>query len=661
MMVSMSKIPDDVNSGLGDISNIIKSVGVSDLSWLNVDPEEYKRFEALPQQNLDMIPELQTALSWDGKNERVQSISPIRPHTTVNTNPLDTPEATLRSKSSVRDRLAEYVMEGKSEKEIAKNLLLQFSPDQLRSASAEASQVLGERGLLGNVYVDASHFSRCAQEGPHRNFVAKHAKRALYVLAKDSCPGCVCNQGGRCASFQKRIVREIPYAAPLAAHYAVQLSKEQRLTLDDVNVLANCGSTTASTLPRPDEIKERLRVAFLRPIPKVHPDGVQTIHYQKQVTAPVITDEDRRKFEMRQAAKASVERLPGPLCVVAARRMMKGHADRMSLSASSDTEIRSLSREYGILGYTYLDGDILGGVKETFDHITSMKSPPDFVILRSLASLAGSHQLIELSKLTTVVPNHLTITKDHLASACERAIREERMTSEQVTNVLKNSSTIPDDSISSIVSQVNLYTPPAEVREIDINPATLVTAHNGESYAETRAIMDPEEVRRTISSMMNSGLHGKKLQAAVLSRYSRSDLAQVSEIGMKLAAEDGIQGSYFVDPTAYSDYGRGCSIGSDLLRKKGVPNLFVGSSCTGCRLQTHPGWCSKYAKSLIRQIPNSVRVEAAERRRLPVAQELPPVEDPVRKYGLASELTLEPAPAPRKMVEINISSSKVTD
>jgi hypothetical protein len=173
--------------------------------------------------------------------------------------------------------------------------------------------------------------------------------------------------------------------------------------------------------------------------------------------------------------------------------------------------------------------------------------------------------------------------------------------------------------------------------------------------------MNPEEVRRTISSMMNSGLRGKKLQAAVLSRYSRSDLAQVSEIGVKLAAEDGIQGSYFVDPTAYSDYGHGCNTGSDLLRKKDIPNLFVGSSCTGCRLQTHPGWCSKYAKSLIRQVPDSIRVEAAERRRPLVAQELPPVEDPVRKYGLASELTLEPAPAPRKMVEINISSSKVTD
>ncbi|MFA5202929.1 MAG: hypothetical protein WC708_00750 [Lentisphaeria bacterium] len=650
----MAKTPDDVNSGLGDISSILHNQGVSDLSWLNVDPEEYRKFEALPKQNLDIIPELQTALAWDGKDERVQSINPIRPHTTVNTNPLDTPEATLRSKSSVRDRLAEYVMEGKSEKEIAKNLLLQFSPEQLRSASTEASQVLGERGLLGNIYVDASHFPRCAQEGPHRDFVAKHAKRALYVLAKNSCPGCVCNQGGRCASFQKRVVREIPYAEALAAHYATQLSKERRLTEEDVKVLTSSNRTAS-------DIKEHLRVAFLRPIAAVHPDGVQTIHYQKQVAAPIITDEDRRQFEMRQAAKASIERLPNPMYVVAARRMMKGHADRMSLSASSDVEIRNLAREHGILGHTYLDGDILGGIKETLDHIATMKSPPDFVVLRDLASLSGSHQLIELSKLSTIVPNRPVLTREHLASACERAVNEERMTGEQVTNILRNSSSTPDENIPSIISQVNLYTPPAEVREIEVNPAILATAHNGESHAETRAIMNPEEVRRTISSMMNSGLRGKKLQAAVLSRYSRSDLAQVPEVGSQLAAEDGIQGSYFIDPTAYSDYGRGCNIGSDLLRKKEVPNVFVGSSCTGCRLQTHPGWCSKYAKSLIRQIPDSVRVEAAERRRLPVAQELPPVEDPVRKYGLASELTLEPAPAPRKMVEINISSSKVTD
>jgi hypothetical protein len=394
----------------------------------------------------------------------------------------------------------------------------------------------------------------------------------------------------------------------------------------------------------------------------VHPDGVQTIHYQKQVAAPVITDEDRRQFEARQAAKASVERLPNPMYVVAARRMMKGHADRMSLSASSDVEIRSLAREHGILGHTYLDGDILGGIKETIDHIcASEKQYPDFVIFRDLASFPGSPELSNLMSITKLVSSKPQITRDFLITACERATREGRMTGEQVTNILRNSSSTPDENIPSIISQVNLYTPPAEVREVEVNPAILATAHNGESYTETRAIMNPEEVRRTISSMMNSGLRGKKLQAAVLSRYSRSDLAQVPEVGSQLAAEDGIQGFYFIDPTAYSDYGRGCNTGSDLLRKKEVSNVFVGSSCTGCRLQTHPGWCSKYAKSLIRQIPDSVRVEAAERRRLPVAQELPPVEDPVRKYGLASELTLEPAPAPRKMVEINISSSKVTD
>lgn len=651
----MAKTPDDVNSGLGDISSILHNQGVSDLSWLNVDPEEYRKFEALPKQNLDMIPELQAALAWDGKDERVQSINPIRPHTTVNTNPLDVPEATLRSKSSVRDRLAEYVMEGKSEKEIAKNLLLQFSPDQLRSASTEATQVLGERGLLGNIYVDANHFPRCAQEGSHRDFVAKHAKQALYVLVKNSCPGCVCNQGGRCSSFQKRIVREIPYAEALAAHYATQLSKEHRLTEEDVRVLTNSNRTAS-------DIKEHLRVAFLRPIAAVHPDGIQTIHYQKQIAAPVITDEDRRQFEIRQATRASVERLPNPVCVVAARRMMKGHADRTSLSASSDVEIRSLAREYGILGHTYLDGDILGGVKETINHINaSNKQYPDFVIFRDLASLSGSPELSNLMSITKLVSSKPQVTRDHLVTACERATCEGRITGEQVTNILKNSSGIPDESIPSIVSQVNLYTPPAEVREIEVNPATLAIAHNGESYAETRAIMNPEEVRRTISSMMNSGLRGKKLQAAVLSRYSRSDLVQISEVGSQLAAEDGIQGFYFIDPTAYSDYGRGCNIGSDLLRKKEVPNIFVGSSCTGCRLQTHPGWCSKYAKSLIRQIPDSVRIEASERRHLPVVQELPPVEDPVKKYGLASELTLEPAPAPRKMIEISISSSKVTD
>jgi hypothetical protein len=149
--------------------------------------------------------------------------------------------------------------------------------------------------------------------------------------------------------------------------------------------------------------------------------------------------------------------------------------------------------------------------------------------------------------------------------------------------------------------------------------------------------MDPEEVRRSISHMMNSGMAGRRLQASVLSRYTREDLSQVPEIGNKLASLDGVQGSYFIDPTAYSDYGSGCRKGSEQFRNRGAKNIIAGDSCTGCVLQAAPGWCSRYAKNIIRHVPEEVIVAAAEKRRLPVVQPAPVEQNIVEKFGLASD------------------------
>lgn len=161
--------------------------------------------------------------------------------------------------------------------------------------------------------------------------------------------------------------------------------------------------------------------------------------------------------------------------------------------------------------------------------------------------------------------------------------------------------------------------------------------------------------------MMNSGLSGRRLVSAVLGRYSRSDLSQVPQVGASLAADDGVQGSYFIDPTAYPDYGRGCSTGAESLRRRRVPHVLAGSSCTGCRYQTHPGWCSKYAKNLIRQVPDSVRAEAAERRRLPVVSDRAPVENPVEKYELSSDFVLDPRPAPRAAPDVSLPARSATE
>jgi hypothetical protein len=651
-----SRIPDNFESGIGDITEVMSSQGVSDLSWLNVDEEMYREHEALPKQNLDIIPELQSALSWDGKDSRVPEITPLRPHAVVNRNPLDNPEATLRSNSSVPNRLAAYVIAGLPDSSIAGRLSLEFSPGQLSAAHREASEILGEKGLLGNVYVDSKHFPRCAQDGPHREFVAKSAKRALFVIQKQACGGCVCNKSGTCTSFKKRLTTEVPYDQKTAAHYVPKLVSENRVAPGELRAALAAG---------PSGVRSLLRTAFLRPVATKF-ESPQTIQHRAKPKAPVVTEADVRSFWDRRMASADAEAVPGTMYLVAARRMMQGKADPHSLVASADPSLRSLSREHGLLGHTYLDADALGGVHNALRHVQahSENGLPDFVLLRNpTASDASSPDLAELMKLTSVVRKRPELGLPHLSSALDRAVSSGRITPEMAAAAARNAQLLSASQFPAFIAEVNLARPAVAAREVEVQTTIGTAVHHGDTSLErTVATMSPDEVRRTISHMMNTGLSGRRLQAAVLQRYSRADLAQVQDVGASLSREDGVQGHYFIDPTAYKDYGRGCKTGGDIFRKLNpVPNVLAASGCTGCRSQTHPGWCSRYAKTLIRQVPETVRSEAAERRRLPVVRETAPMTNPVTEFGLTASIDVDIAAPARSKPEISVSSQSVTD
>jgi hypothetical protein len=655
-----SRVPDEFESGIGDVTEVMSNQGVPDLSWLNVDEEDYRALEALPRQNLDMIPELQSALSWDGKDPRVPEINPMRPHTMVNRNPLDRPGATLRSNSSVTNRLAAYVVAGLPDQVIAARLRSEFSPEQLSASHAEAAEILAEKGLLGNVYVDAKYFPRCAQEGPHRDFVAKTAKRALFVLAKEACGGCVCNKSGSCSSFKKRLTTEVPYDRKTAASYLPQLASENRLVPGAVQAVVASGST-------PDTIRMVLRNAFLRPVASSPPEAPQTIQHRSIPKARPVTEADVVAFRDRQAAEES-DPMPGPMARVVSKRMMQGRYDVSSIVASSDAEVRGLAQEHGLLGHTYLDGDALGGVRETLKFlqagIKSGSQAPDFVLLRTLtAADRAAPEYASVLEHAIVVRKRPALTVENFGRALGRAVAAGRITPEQAAMASQRVASSPFSDWAPAIAHVNLTEAPAQLRHVDYQTAPKVALHHGATGGESVAApMDSEEVRRTISHLMNTGLQGRKLQSAVLRRYARSDLAQVPSVGARLAKDDGVQGQYFIDPTAYRDYGRGCQTASDNFRKlNSVPNVLASSGCTGCRLQTHPGWCSKLAKTLIRQVPEEVRTKAAERRRLPVVQASAPVRNPVAEFELTSELPVEVA-APRVAKgEISLSGQSVTD
>lgn len=610
----------DFEDGLGDIDSILHNQSVSDLSWLAVDEAAYRASEALPKQNLDMIPELTHALAYSPEDD-VPHVIPLKPHVMVNRNPLDSHESSKMDLTTpIRNRVAKYVMEGLKNSEIKEKLTLEYSPVDIRNASEAISEVLNESGLLGNVYIDARHFPKCAQiELKDKKLITACAKNALYVLSKSECSRCVKNVSGRCASLQKELVDEIPYGSTLAAHYAPKLVSERRasyLTDDTKNW------------------KEKLRFSFLSKPLHINPDGIQKAAYQAVQSAPEVSESDIKNYidrtnGIQQNAVLSSEYKKF------SRRMMDRKNDVELLTNASDPTLNHLAGEYGLLGHIYLDMDVLGGCKNTIDFINKSSVASKYLVRRSAScgvckntSDGGCALLCKTHKILSSVPVY---SKEDFVESLEKAVEEHRVSSDDMRKASLKLAGNYD--WKSLISQVNLY---SIKRAKETYKHTSYKAFYGSDVP--KEALSEESFRRFISHLMNTGLSGTALKNAVLNRYDISDLKPFKSVGTRLASEESIQGSYYLDPTAYSDYGMGCSEGSSLFKNKGPKNILASDKCTGCTLQLSSGWCSRYAKNIVRHVPEHVR-EASKRVSLPVYRE--PVENPVEKYELASEPTID--------------------
>ena len=665
------KLPDLAYDGLGDITAITHNQGVSDLSWLAVDEADYRAAEALPKQNLDTIPELSHALAVE---DDVPHLIPMRPHTIVNRNPLENSGQTsaVDMTAPIRNRVARMVMAGLPLAEIEKKVRLEFAPGDIRIAGEAIKSLLSERGLLGNVYIDASHFPRAAHDPKERKLARTLGKSAVFVIGGcGGCGGCDSSlsssgsQTGICVTFGgKRVVDEVPYSSKLAAIYAPRLASEKRPM--DVSIHAS-GPDSLPVSGR--EWKERIRAAFLMAPVQASPDGVRTSWMQPKLSKPTITASDVESFWQRRFSTPQDPGMPSVAYMKYARRMMQGHDDSAILSASGDPELGRLASQAGIIGHTYVDVDALGGCRNALDLVRTRSAAsggltpfvPDFFVRRSSscphckgAKDGACAQLCRTSALVHDVPD---VGRTELISALQRAVLQRRVSSEQAKSALEKTAH-GGTNYRFLTAQVNLYRPKVSGPSYS---GHVQTAHNGRPGSESsKATMDPDEVRRTVSHLMNSGLSGRALQAAILQRYSRDDLSQVPEVGRKASMDDGVQGHYFVDPTAYRDYGRGCDDGAKHFRKRGAQYVLASTGCTGCTLQTAPGWCSKYSKGMIRQVPTSVRERVASARRmLPVVQ--PAVENPVEKYELAGEMAVDLSGSRSRAIAVEITGPSLDE
>jgi hypothetical protein len=531
--------------------------------------------------------------------------------------------------------MAKLVMAGFTPKKIGEKLRSEFAERYLVQNQSIIASIMEEKGMLGKVYIDASHFPHLASNSAERKGVLALCKQAKFVIGGcGGLSGCNCHKTGYCALYGgKRVVQNVPYGPKLAAMY-------------------NC--RIGSALPQTQKSwKKAIQESILSPITKIM-DPVQTIQQQPIQVKPVVSSKDIENYLSRREAGVPVT--PGPQYMKFARRMMIGYNDMQMLLASTDPELRALAGEFGLLGHSYFDIDAIGGCKNALKVISSKNIQPSYFIRRTAQCPAckclnggGCHQLKQMGE---IIPSKPPVTREVYVAALRQAHVQGRITAVQLDAAAKMSDKA--DWVR-LTAQVNLYKPISQTT--DAYAGAKVSAFYGtrpeSDSLKSTLVMD--KVRRVVSHLMNTGLRGKQLQEAVANVYSDLDLAKLPKIQTRLASDDGVQGQYFIDPTAYNDYGKGCNDGAKLFRKRGAPNILASDGCIGCTLQTAPGWCSKFAKPLITQVPAEVREQVAAKRSLPLVNNISKV-DPSDKYELKSELKVDLKGSKSRSLDIDISS-----
>lgn len=598
-----------VASSVGDIvGTVFNQAHTPDLSWLDLDESEYRKFEALPKQNFDLVPDIEEFLSKDS-----QEFVPAPVHIMVNTNPLEHPTKSLVNASEkIRERTVRLVMKMADDRTIVSRLASEFHPNDIKKSESTIRSLVSQRGLLGPVYFHAADFPQYHKTGSEDSkFITKYAKTALFVISDNDMDSLKFSRT-RVSSSDK-----IPFES-LVDHYKSHLDSQ------------GLKFSTASSA------KDSIRLSFSNP-------STYAPNETQHVWSPVKIHSagNIRSNESLDGFSADYLKF--------SKRMMSGHDDRSILLASNSKELIELAGQFGLLGHEYLDVDVLGGCLKTSFFLKKSKSfTPKYLVRRASCCSGGSEcSCKDLESSSVFVSSVPVMTQRDFVFSCWKANQQGRLSDSDFQSII--SSRKASDSWNTLCARVNTYRPAAS-EKVSV-PHTQKLHFTTQTAADG---VDGEEMRVFVAKLQNRGLSMQEIRTQLTLRYPVAGIIRNASVIREAMKHDGVLGHHHIDPSCYSDYGRGCESGSKLFRGTGPKNVVASSSCTGCVLQTHPGWCSKYAKNLIRPLAQDKILEirtASAKKSLPVLEVA--VRDPAKEWGLEKP-SLDVELSGRKTIDIKV-------
>jgi len=597
---------------LGDLSGFLREGSVANLDWLDVDEKSYRELEHLPKQNLDVSPHLEAAWAHEDlpPSAYVHNIGAVKTMRDVAELGLHTKQAAEQMLRTARV----HIMQNPDPKNLLQVLISKFGKVAVSEVREELGALLQERGLLGRYYIAATDFPSCAQANKAEiAFVRRFASEARFVVACDSCSGCVHNGSDTCAVFQKKIVVDVPYTPELAAQV------EQRQASQGKSVQASTAT------PR-----ERVRLAILAddfvvgrapesPKPVVDPSRfLRQAEAPRKVHLPIFATAQQEAVAAEMAwsptvaegktASVSAHMSKTALDVVKLLRkeMLRGRSEHelmhaLKLSFTLD-DLRStrerwepLFKEAGLYGAVYSTQDSFDDCHEGADFLAKHASSVKAIVAggRCSGCIYSKSARCLLYGRPLVAKSQDLYTSEVLG----QTVREHRLAGRIGSDPISM-----EGDVRGTLKAIH-RTATAKVDQTPIR--SYMTAFSGAPTRHETAGLTKREVTKAASRYLNEGLYGTDLLQALKRRFDVRDIQASQNELRTVLSEQGLQGIFYVDASVYDDYGKGCDEGMRLHRSRLVPYVKMGSKCASCVLQTSAGHCSKYAKPLVNEPPYS--------------------------------------------------------
>lgn len=591
----LSNMLSPEEGGLDMDENVRQAASLANLDWL--DPTQEQDPERLPkelrpdQPPLNSIPELEEA--W-GVNRRTDGLYIVPNRDKAIADYEKSIESGLPATPGVEKTAADMAWHikkavrmshyGNSMGKIDLYLRANISGPAAKKAHA---MIAREHGVVGKVFVRASAFPGL-RNGKWVKELKKLARTARYVITTNPRIA---------AKLGMEMVGEVPYRKALRQYLPYLRAAGYKV--------ANVGDDARKTLQLAflSGSKEAIYISATKPVDVRPADRVTLVQAQKAVArAPkrvrqVIARDDQAKA--RKAALKTVQKAE------AAGLISGGDALKLAQSTAAPAVIRRVAETIARTNLMPSQGEYSGvGIKVTA-HRDTGRDP-------AWAKLAQAELLAVQMKKAKLHVSKMETSGQLTRKEGRKAIRE--ATPEMVLKVATayaNSNSQRTETVQKSAAAKN-YEGPVRTAALQHRPQVKKLAANEAEMRKASAesgikVAEFKSMAQWIRRSMSEGMAGDDLTAMMRIRFA-GPLRTASEglIAMLREEHEGLSGHLYVDAAAYASKTgtAGCEKAASKHRTNQVRFVKAMPRCSSCTLANSNGFCTKYGKELLHQLPS---------------------------------------------------------